>query len=145
VEVLELRGSSKIRASRALIRIANRGVGIFQIQEERTMSEGLNIAALMEKLPQAFMPEKAGDLDAVVQFNLEGEQAGKWFVTIKNGKCAVETGTANNPRLTLNADTEVLLDVFTGKVNPMQAFAAGQFKLKGDLGLSMKLLNFFKL
>jgi putative sterol carrier protein len=35
--------------------------------------------------------------------------------------------------------------VITGKVNAMTSFSAGKLKLKGDLGLAMKLMNYFKL
>ena len=38
-----------------------------------------------------------------------------------------------------------LTDIITGKLNAMSAFAGGKLKLKGDLNLAMKLMDFFKL
>ena len=38
----------------------------------------LTIAKLMEKMPGAFLPEKAPGLDAVIQFHFTGEEASDW-------------------------------------------------------------------
>jgi putative sterol carrier protein len=109
------------------------------------MSEELTIAKLMSLMPKAFVPEKAGDLEAVIQFNLAGEGGGDWAVMISEGSCSVKQGIAENPKLTLSAQASDYLDIITGKVNAMSAFAEGKIKLKGDLGLAMKLMTFFKL
>jgi putative sterol carrier protein len=109
------------------------------------MPEELTIQKLMSLMPKAFVPEKAGDLDAVIQFNLGGEGGGDWAVTISEGSCSVSPGVAENPKLTLSAQAADYLDIITGKVNAMSAFAEGKIKLKGDLGLAMKLMTFFKL
>jgi putative sterol carrier protein len=109
------------------------------------MSEGITIDDLKERLPKAFQPDKAVGVDAVIQFNLTGDHGGEWFLTIKDGEIAVDAGTAENPKLSIAADVQDMLDIFTGKLNAMAAFSGGKLKLSGDLGLSMKLMNFFKL
>lgn len=109
------------------------------------MADELSIEKLMGLMPKAFLPDKAQGVDAVIQYNLSGDQGGDWVITIRDGKCSVEKGTAPTPKLTLAAEGKDYLDVVTGKVNPMSAFSAGKLKLKGDLGLAMKLMNFFKL
>jgi putative sterol carrier protein len=108
------------------------------------MSEELTIASLMVRLPEAFQPDKAAGVDAVIQFNLTGDEAGEWYVTIRDETCVVNEGTAENPKLTIAADGKDMLDIFTGSLNAMAAFSGGKLKLTGDLGLSMKLMNFFK-
>jgi putative sterol carrier protein len=109
------------------------------------MTEGLSIGSLMDKLPDFFLPEKAQGVDAVIQFDLSGEDGGEWFITIKEGTLKVDSGKAESPKLTIVADAQDMLDIFTGKLNAMAAFSGGKLKLSGDLGLSMKLLNFFKI
>ena len=52
------------------------------------MSEQLTIERLMSLMPKAFVPEKAGDLEAVIQFNLSGEGGGDWAVTISEAAAA---------------------------------------------------------
>jgi putative sterol carrier protein len=108
------------------------------------MTEGMTIGDLMERLPEAFQPDKATGVDAVIQFSLTGENGGDWFVAIKDGGIKVDSGTAENPKLSITADAQDMLDIFTGKLNAMAAFSGGKLKLSGDLGLSMKMMNFFK-
>ncbi|OGT26442.1 MAG: hypothetical protein A2Z17_05810 [Gammaproteobacteria bacterium RBG_16_66_13] len=109
------------------------------------MPDELTIEKLMELMPKAFLPEKAAGVEAVVQYHLGGAQGGDWVVSIGNGKCTVTRGTAEAPKLTLTADAADYMNIITGKTNAMSAFAEGKVKLKGDLGLAMKLMNYFKL
>jgi len=109
------------------------------------MSDELTIEGLMGRMPKAFQPEKAQGVEAVVQYHLTGEQGGDWIVRIGDGACEVEKGTAEAPNLTLTAEASDYLAIITGKLNAMGAFAEGKLKLKGDLPLAMKLMNFFKL
>jgi putative sterol carrier protein len=99
----------------------------------------------MGKMPEAFLPEKAPGLDAVLQFKFSGAEAGDWNITIKDGKCAVAKGVAANPRMTLSADSSDYVKIFTGELDGMQAFMQGKIKLSGDLNLAMKLMTMFKI
>ncbi len=105
----------------------------------------ITVKDLMERMPKAFLPEKAVGVDAVIQYHLTGEEGGDWVVTIRDGQCTVEEGTAENPRLTLTADAQDYKDVILGKLDGMKAFMTGKLRLSGDLNLAMKLTNFFKL
>lgn len=109
------------------------------------MADELTIEEVMNRMPAAFQPEKAGDVEAVVQYHLSGKEEGDWVVTIGGGACKVEKGEATDPTLTLRSDSEDYLKVLTGELNAMSAFAGGKLKLQGDLSLAMKLMNFFKL
>jgi putative sterol carrier protein len=109
------------------------------------MADELTIEKLMGLMPKAFVPEKAAGIEAVVQYNLTGDQGGDWIINIGDDKCTVEKGVAESPRLTLIAEAADYLDIITGKLNAMSAFAGGKLKLKGDLNLAMKLMDFFKL
>lgn len=105
----------------------------------------LTIADLMSKMPGAFLPEKAPGLDAVLQFKFTGDEAGEWFATIKDDKCAVEQGEHPDPKMTLTADSGDYIKIFTGELDGMQAFMQGKIKLGGDLNLAMKLMTMFKI
>ena len=109
------------------------------------MPEELTIAKLMDLMPKAFLPEKAAGVDAVIQYHLQGEQGGEWVIRIGNGACTVEPGTTEKPSLALTAEAADYLKIISGKLNAMSAFAEGKIKLKGDLALAMKMMNFFKL
>ena len=105
----------------------------------------LTVAELMEKMPGAFIPEKAQGVDAVVQFKFTGDEAGEWNATIKDGKVDVARGEHPSPRMTLTAESSDYVKIFTGELDGMQAFMQGKIKLAGDLNLAMKLMQMFKI
>lgn len=105
----------------------------------------LTIADLMSKMPGAFIPEKAGPIDAVIQFKFTGSEPGDWFASIKDGVCTTEQGVHDSPKMTLTADSSDYVKIFTGELDGMQAFMQGKLKLAGDLNLAMKLTQMFKI
>jgi len=105
----------------------------------------LTVSQLMEKMPGAFIPEKAAGLDTVIQFKFTGAEAGDWYATIKDGKVAVEQGIHDAPKMTLTADSKDYVGIFTGELDPMKAFMEGKLKLAGDLNLAMKMTQMFKI
>ncbi len=105
----------------------------------------LTVADLMSKMPAAFIPEKAVGLDAVIQFNFTGAEPGEWYAEIKDGAVKVEQGVHPSPKMTLTADSADYVKLFTGELDPMQAFMQGKLKLQGDLNLAMKMNQFFKM
>lgn len=103
------------------------------------------VADIMSRLPSAFIPEKAQGLDAVLQFTFTGAESGEWNVVIKDGKVNVQHGVHPHPKVTLAADSSDFIKVFTGQLDPMQAYMAGKLKLSGDLNLAMKMTQFFRM
>lgn len=106
----------------------------------------LTVAQLMEKMPGAFLPEKAQGVNAVIHFKFTGAEAGDWNATIADGKVEVDKGTPSKPAtMTLTADSEDYVKLFTGELDGMQAFMQGKLKLGGDLNLAMKMMQMFKI
>ena len=105
----------------------------------------LTVETLMEKMPDAFIPEKAAGLDAVIQFNFTGAEPGEWYAVIKDGAVTVEKGKRVSPKMTLTADSSDYVKIFTGELDGMQAFMQGKLTLAGDLNLAMKLTQMFKI
>jgi len=94
---------------------------------------------------KAFMPEKAAGLEAVVQYQLTGDEGGDYIITIKDDKCKVAEGVADDPVMTMTADGVYFRDVLLGREDGMKGFMEGKLKLAGDLNLAMKLTSFFKM
>jgi putative sterol carrier protein len=94
---------------------------------------------------KAFMPDKAVGVDTVLQYRLTGEEGGDWIITIKDGKCTVAEGIAENPKLTVTADGREFGDILLGRMDAMAAFMQGKLQLKGDLNYALKLTSFFKM
>lgn len=106
----------------------------------------LTVAQLMEKMPAAFIPEKAQGVNAVIHFKFTGAEAGEWNAKIADGKCEVTQGAPSTPAtLTLTADSSDYVKIFTGELDGMQAFMQGKLKLGGDLNLAMKMMQMFKI
>jgi putative sterol carrier protein len=105
----------------------------------------ISVQELVKNHEKAFKPEVAEGVEAVIQYHLTGDEGGDWIINIKDGKCTVDEGTAENPTMTLTADAQDFKDVLTGKADGMQYFMQGKLKLSGDLNLAMKLTTFFKM
>lgn len=108
------------------------------------MSE-ITVKEMVYNHEKAFRPEVAEGVNAIIQYRLSGEEGGDYIINIKDGKCTVSEGIAENPTMTLTADGRDFGDVLLGKVNGMQYFMMGKLKLAGDLNLAMKLTTFFKM
>jgi putative sterol carrier protein len=100
---------------------------------------------LAKLLPEAFLADRAGGTNAVVQIHLTGERAGDWTLTIKDKQCSLVEGIPPSPRLTLTADSGVMVDIFTGKMDGVRAFMMGKLKVSGDMYLAEQLVKLFKL
>ena len=106
----------------------------------------LTVTQLMDKMPGAFLPEKAQGVNAVIHFKFTGGEAGEWNAKIADGKVAVAQGApADKANMTLTCDSADYVKLFTGELDGMQAFMQGKLKLAGDLNLAMKLTQMFKI
>ena len=43
------------------------------------MADEISIQQLMNRMPKAYLPDVAGDLDAVIQFQFTGAEPGDWI------------------------------------------------------------------
>jgi putative sterol carrier protein len=103
------------------------------------------ISEFMSRMSSAFVPEKAAGVDATIQLKLNGSQPGEWFITIKDNQCTFNPGKANAARLTVSADSDNFIKIFTGQLDGMQAFMQGKIRITGDMSLALKLLGLFQL
>jgi putative sterol carrier protein len=100
---------------------------------------------IVEAMPQYLIPEKAGSTNATIVFELSGADSGKWWVKIHDGKAESGKGDpADNPNLTLQADSGDWVKIMTGKLDGTTAFMQGKLKIKGDMGLAIKMQTLFR-
>jgi putative sterol carrier protein len=92
-----------------------------------------------------FRADKAAGTNAVVQYEVSGEGGGSWHAVIKDGTCTVSEGPAPNPNLTLQIAAADWLDMLAGKQSGQMLFMSGKLKVKGDMGLAMKLGSMFQM
>ena len=103
----------------------------------------MNAAEVFAQMPEAFLAEKAGDLQATFQFNLSGEGGGDWAVIVDKGTCRVVEGVVAKPDVTVGMAAEDYVKMTTGQLQPVVAFMQGKIKLKGDMTLAMKVQEIF--
>ena len=96
-----------------------------------------------EAMSGRFRPDKAAGASATIQYDVSGDGGGTWHAVIKDGACAVNEGAATSPNLTLSMSSQDWLDMIGGKLSGQMAFMSGKLKLKGDMGLAMKVGSLF--
>ncbi len=90
-----------------------------------------------------FKADRAQGVKATIQYDITGEGGGTYHVDVTDGKCSVQPGAAASPNLTLTMAAPDWLDMVGGKLNGQMAFMSGKLKIKGDMGLAMKLGGMF--
>ncbi|QHS22700.1 SCP2 sterol-binding domain-containing protein [Virgibacillus sp. MSP4-1] len=92
-------------------------------------------------------PEVTKGKEGVYQFNIKDEDEGTYQLIIdENGPRAVE-GAEQDPQVTLTLKADNFRDLVAGNLNPTAAFMGGKLKIKGNMGLALKLqtvLNSFE-
>ena len=98
-----------------------------------------------QAMPTRFRADKAAGTNAIIQYDISGEGGGTWHAVIKDGACAVNEGPGTNPNLTLQMASQDWLDMLSGKQSGQMLFMSGKLKVKGDMGLAMKLGSMFSM
>lgn len=98
-----------------------------------------------EAMPGRFRADKATGTNATIQYDISGDGGGTWNAVIKDGACTVNQGAATNPNLTLMISAQDWLDMLSGKQSGQMLFMSGKLKVKGDMGLAMKLGSMFSM
>ena len=96
-------------------------------------------------MKEAFAPEQAKGVDAVVQWVVTDEgQDHAYTLVIKEGQCRMQEGPAENPRVTLATDLVSFLRLIVGQAQGPQLFFSGKLKVTGDLMFSQQVSTFFQ-
>lgn len=101
-----------------------------------------DVAAIIAQI-QAGFKEKASEarpLDGKrIQFELTGEGGNTYLFDVQGDTLNVTEGGAVSPDLAITVSKDDFVALVGGKLGAMQAFMTGKIKMKGDMGLAMKL------
>ncbi len=100
---------------------------------------------IFAKMPDVFDRDAAGELKAVIQFNIEGNEGGDWYAVIKDQTCAVSEGVHDSPTLSLSMSDKNWVALCNGELNAVFAFMSGKLKAKGDIVLAQRLPKLFSI
>jgi multimeric flavodoxin WrbA len=102
-----------------------------------------NCRELLQSMPLGFNPGAAGDLRAVFQFEIHGDENFISYLEIADGHCTYHDGPANKPNLIIKSPADVWLKISRGELSGQKAFMEGRYKIEGDMNLLLKLSSLF--
>lgn len=83
-------------------------------------------------------------LHAVYEVNITGEETGTYRITIQDGATSIAEGKADNPDCVLTLGFKQFKKLLQGKLNAKAAVMTGKLKIKGNIGLALKLESILK-
>jgi multimeric flavodoxin WrbA/putative sterol carrier protein len=134
-----------------------RRLGLPSLAEQRRMAlqkEGTEKVILPAQLPKSaweavsampgvFDGEAAGDLSAVIKFQVSGSEVFTAYLRIEEGNCSLEEEPPGNPDLIIESPAHVWLAISRKELDGQQAFAQQAFKAEGNLGILLSMSRLF--
>lgn len=77
--------------------------------------------------------------EGVYQFNLSGDDGGTFQMIIEPGQARAVKGEEKAPSVVLTMKADDYKELVAGSLNPTAAFMGGKLKIKGNMGLALKL------
>lgn len=86
--------------------------------------------------------DDARDINAVYVFDISGDDGGTWTVDLTQDADFVTEGAAEESDCTIAMKDSDFVDLWNGKLKGPQAVMFGKLKIKGNMGLALKLQSF---
>ena len=103
----------------------------------------MTVAETFSTMQTLFNPAAAAGLNKTIQWNISGEDAGKWALKIQDQTCELITGGVDKADLTMSMADKDWIAITEGTLDPMNAFMTGKVKTSGDVMLAMRINNIF--
>lgn len=98
------------------------------------------LAVIVEKAKAApAVLKELSSWSKTFQFNVS--DGSPYYVSIEKGMVSLNEGSVQSPSATVSATDDVLVQLFSGNLNPVQAFMSGQLKVTGDIFSAQKLTS----
>jgi putative sterol carrier protein len=116
---------------------------VSDIQQQEGGIDGV-LDKVFAGMSESFNPEKAAGQQAVVQYELTAPDGShEYAMRIADGRCEIDKGRAESPRVSLRLGLADFLRLITGAANGMQLFMTGKLKVSGDLFFAQTYQSWF--
>ncbi len=88
-------------------------------------------------------PQEAKDLEAVIEFRVDGDEPDTYYLDIAGGRCRAYEGEHPAPTLTIHTPADVWMAISRGEMNGATAMMTGKYSVKGNLALLMRFDKLF--
>jgi putative sterol carrier protein len=113
------------------------------IQQQEGGVDGV-LDKVFSGMSESFNPDKAAGQQAVVQYEISAPDGGQEYaMRIADGRCEIDKGRVESPRVTLRICLADFLRLITGAANGMQLFMTGKLKVSGDLFFAQTYQSWF--
>lgn len=89
-------------------------------------------------------PEPFKNASLRYQITLTGQESGSYILTLENGVAKLDMAEDENAPCQLKMDSDQLKKLLLGKLNSTAAYMTGKLKVKGNIGLALKLESLLK-
>lgn len=96
-----------------------------------------NLVKSLDTLPD--LKKEIVGINKTFQFNVS--DGSPFYVQAGEGEVKIVEGTIQSVSATITSTEQVLNDLFSGKLNGVQAFMQGKLKISGDIFAVQKLSN----
>lgn len=108
--------------------------------------EDLSIGQLWREIENAMNdnPAPIQGMNVVYQFDLSGEDGGVYQLQIADGKAEASEGSGQEAQCILGMKTADFRKLLAGNLNSTAAYMMGKLKVKGNIGLALKMEGLLK-
>ena len=101
---------------------------------------------VFRRMAEAFLPERAGDLETVIEWRIGGRPRGghdRFQLVIAGGECRVARAGRAKPAVTFAIDADDFARMLGGSVHAAALFTSGRMLVDGDMMLAARVPGLF--
>lgn len=135
---------SRDQARRTLVEIVQGRTEDEIVERVNAMGVDSLLDRILEGMRSAFVAERAGGAEAVIQWDVAAPDAVRSYqLEVAGGECVLHRGTPLAPRVTLSLSLPDFLRFVAGQLDAMQAFLSGRLRLSGDVLFAQSMRSWF--